>query len=217
MNLLFVGFESDSVFGPSVSWRSIEGCEAVDFGSHTVRTLKLPAVWDSCFAPLETALGQSWDAVVCVADRDYDSIAVERVAINDADVSIKDSLGRRPRNKVILNGGDPGFWTGLPYRDLVLNLVSGRFPAVSSHAAGTGLANYVFYRLMNSVSQRGLRFPAGLIHFPKSGAVFSEEERKRFVSIVLNTLDPAGSKADCLGFDVDKMKARLGSEMSSER
>lgn len=216
MNLLLVGFESSTAASDCGFWQSVAGIDKEGLGENKVETLQLPSVWDTCFEPLGYVLAQPWDAIVFLAEKSCETIAVERVAINEADVAIKDSIGRRARGKVIDAVGDSGYWTGLPFRELAMNLTTARFPAVASHSAGTGLANYVYYRLMRQLSKVGRSIPAGLIQLPQGKSAFSEEEGKRFVSVLLDTLDPNQIQQDRLGFDLQSMQTRLGLGIRSE-
>ncbi|EDY85128.1 pyrrolidone-carboxylate peptidase superfamily [Verrucomicrobiia bacterium DG1235] len=209
MNLLLVGFESMDPAAGSNSWKCVSACEGIEFEDHRVQVLQLPASWDDCFEPLESALEENWDAVVCLADKSCDSYAIERIAINEADVTWKDRLGRRPRRKLIKLSGDPGYWTGLPYRELALRLTTANFQASPSHSAGMGLANYVFYRMMHELATRGEDMQAGLIQIPDSAASLSEERTRQFVSVLLDTLDPAARSQDSLSFDSSRVGSHL--------
>lgn len=212
MNLLLAGLESIDASAQSLACQCVASLAAVDREHHRVESLSLPARWDDCFKPLETLLDQPWDAIVLFSERVSDSISIERIAINETDVSQKDAIGRRPRGKVIESAGDPGYWTTLPYRELASKLTASQFMAIPSHSAGTALANYACYRLMHGLAQRERRIRAGLLQLPFTGSVFSEEEAKRFVSVLLETLDPEFLAHDGLGIDVSRTASRLQSE-----
>lgn len=187
MNLLLAGIEPSAPTPSSVAWDCLAAISEMEFEEHSVATLRLPAVWDDCFQPLQDALNQNWDAIVCLAGKNCDALAVERIAINESDVSIKDRCGRRPRSKVIVTDGDPGYWSGLPYRELSARLSEAKLEATSSHSAGTGLSNFIFYRMMHSLALRGRQIPAGLIHLPERR--FKVEQAEQFASVLLSCLD----------------------------
>lgn len=188
MNLLLAGLDSTAPTQNPVSKQCLSLVGEMELEGHSVSTIALPAVWDDCFQPLHDLLAQDWDAVVCLAEKDCEAIAVERVALNEADVTIKDRSGRRPRGKQISQMGDPGYWSGLPYRELSMKFTEAKLEATSSHSAGIGLSNYVFYRMMHALSESGRRPLAGLIHLPRRGLEASALER--FIGVLVSCLDP---------------------------
>lgn len=218
MNLLLVGLESIELPAESLACRWVDSLIQVEAEGHAVQSIRLPSNWDGCFAPLQSRLGSPWDAVVVFAEKDAGSIAIERIAINETDVSQKDSEGRRPRGKAIETAGEAGYWTTLPYRELASRLTSARFAASSSHSAGTSLANFVCYKLLHELAKRGSRTPAGLIHLPKAQKVGSRDEAKEFLSALLDSLGTSASGNDKLRIDLDRLSQRLGVEnpLSSE-
>ncbi len=212
MNLLLVGLETIDSSSQSLACQCVASCSAVDSEEHHVESLILPARWDDCFKPLDSLLDHPWDSIVIFSERVCDSISIERIAINEADVSQKDAVGRRPRGKSIEAAGDPGYWTTLPYRELAARLTAANFPAVSSHSAGMALANYVCYRMLHGLAQRNRRTRAGLLQLPFTRSSFSEEESKRLLSVLLETLDPSFVAKDSLGIELARVEDRLRSE-----
>lgn len=211
MNLLLVGLETVDGTSKSLACECVAACSALEFESHTVESLVLPARWDDCFKPLDAMLDRPWDAIVLFSEKMCDSISIERIAINETDVAQKDATGRRPRGKAIQAAGDPGYWTSLPYRELASKLTAAKFMAIPSHSAGMALANYVCYRMMHGLAQRGRQIPAGLLQLPFAGAVFSEAEAKRFTSILLEALDPQRLSRESLGVDLSRVSDRIRS------
>lgn len=209
MNLLLAGLETIDGSTQSLACQCVESCVALEHEGHNVESLTLPARWDDCFKPLNGMLEYPWDAIVIFSERVCDSISIERIAINEADVSQKDAIGRRPRGKVIEASGDPGYWTSLPYRELAVKMTAARFPAISSHSAGTALANFACYQLLHGLEQRNLKIRAGLLQIPFSRSVFSEEESKRFVSVLFETLDPSVVSNESLGINLAQAGDRL--------
>ncbi len=209
MNLLLVGLETIDSSAQSLACQCVANCSSLEVDGHNVESLALPARWDDCFKPLESMLEHPWDAIVVFSERVSDSISIERIAINEADVSQKDVIGRRPRGKTIDPAGDPGYWTTLPYRELASKLTGASFLAVPSHSAGMALANYVCYRMMHGLAQRNRRIRAGLLQMPFAREPFSETESKRFLSVLLETLDPSFVSGESLGIDLPRAADRL--------
>ncbi|MDQ8185870.1 hypothetical protein [Pelagicoccus sp. SDUM812002] len=211
MNLLLAGLEIIDSSSQSVACQCVTGCAAVDCGDHRVESLVLPARWDDCFSPLAALLDRPWDAVVIISEKAGDSISIERIAINETDVSQKDAIGRRPRGKLIEPAGDAGYWTTLPYRELASKLTAHTFMAVPSHSAGMALANYTCYRMMHELVSQKRGIPAGLLQLPRNRSAFTEEDLKRFISILLETLDPRQLSDDSLEIDLQRLSSRMRS------
>ncbi|MDQ8197503.1 hypothetical protein QEH56_05050 [Pelagicoccus enzymogenes] len=214
MNLLLAGLETIDASSQSLACQCVTRCASLEFEGHHVKSVELPARWDDCFHPLESVISQPWDAILILSEKVSDSIAIERIAINETDVSQKDAVGRRPRGKTIEASGDPGYWTTLPYRELASKLTAAKFTAIPSHSAGMALANYACYRMMHALVQQKRHVCAGLLQLPFSGSVFSEEEAKRFMAVLLQSLDPQSVSQDKLGFDLPRAADRLGANRS---
>lgn len=206
MNLLLAGLEPSVPTAKAVAWQYLTAIGEMSFDEHTVETVRLPAVWDDCYQPLLDRLRLDWDCVVCLAGKSGGSIAVERVAINETDASIKDRSGRRPRGKKIVADGDPGYWSGLPYRELSERLSDAKLEATRSHSAGAGLANYVFYRLMHTLSQGARGVQAGLLHLPERR--FEKEDVERFFAVLVSTLGNRSRSSEALAVDLEKLRLR---------
>lgn len=212
MNLLLVALASENRSSTTLARQCLTACAEVETEGHRVETLSLPQVWNSCFEPIEQLLKNPWDGIVVFAEKSGESIAIERIVINEADGSFKDDEGRRPRGKVIDPTGDAGYWTTLPYRELAKRFTSAKFPAVSSHSAGTGLANFVCYRLLRELAAHERALPVGLIQFPLGGSPFSKEQAETFLSVLLESLDPASLSTESLGLDMNRLSDRLQGE-----
>ncbi len=214
MNLLLVGLETIDGGAQSLACQSVTSFAAGDLEGHNVESLTLPPRWDDCFKPLDAVLDHPWDAIALFSEKVGDTVAIERIAINETDVSQKDAIGRRPRGKVIEAEGDPGYWTTLPYRELASRLTAQKFTATPSHSAGMALANYACYRMMHGLALRKRRIPAGLMQLPLAGKAFSEDEAKRFLSVLVEALDPIRLSEDSLGVELSRIAERMGSEHS---
>ena len=67
----------------------------------------------------------------------------------------------------LLNSEGPvGYFTRLPYRDLLDLLKEAGVPSRLSNSAGTYGCNQIFYHLMDYVAREGLEFQSGFIHVP---------------------------------------------------
>lgn len=207
MNVLLTAFAPASEESESQSWSWIKGASTPEDADRYVATLRLPPIWDGCFEILETALRQPWDAVVCVAARPTKSIMIERLALNECDVSRKDSLGRRPRERIIDPEGEAGYWTGLPYRDLTIRLAEAGLVSIASHSAGGQLGNYLFYKLMRWIDRTGSKIVGGLIHVPErfGMSLMAADANRVFLDCLLESIEQTTLRGDGLAVDLDRL------------
>lgn len=96
-----------------------------------------------------------------------EAITPERVAINVDDARIADNAGQQPVDEAIEADGPAAYWSTLPIKAIVADLITARVPAAVSQTAGTFVCNHVFYGLMHLLQEpphqqrRG-----GFIHVP---------------------------------------------------
>lgn len=216
MKVLFVAFSSVNSEAPSASVEFISSVKSFSGSEYSVCSLELPYEWDRSFPVLEQALEDHWNAVVLVGSReDVDSLAIERIALNDCDISVKDAKGRRPLSKTISEDGDPGYWSGLPFRTLVGAISEAGVSCFASHSAGAGVANLVFYKMMQWIADNKASVIGGLIQVPEyqGRSTLGNESGKTVLAILLQTLSNTSSAGDRdrLAFDLDKVKLFKGS------
>lgn len=217
MKILFAAFSplSDSV-DSSASLEFTSAAKSLSDGVNSVCSLELPSEWDKAFPVLAAALEDHWNAVILIGSReDIDSIAIERIALNECDPSVKDANGRRALSKCIVEAGDPGYWSGLPFRTLVNKISEAGVPCYASHSAGGGLPNYVFYKMMDWISASKSTLVGGLIQVPESDnrLALTAENAKHALHIALDVLSNIESETneDRLTFDPKKVKMFKGS------
>jgi pyroglutamyl-peptidase len=90
----------------------------------------------------------------------------ERIAINVDDFRIPDNAGNQPRDEPIVEGGPAAYFSTLPIRAVVDQMISAGIPAAISNTAGTYLCNRLFYSVMHAISTEGLPAIAGFMHLP---------------------------------------------------
>jgi pyroglutamyl-peptidase len=90
----------------------------------------------------------------------------ERIAINVDDFRIPDNAGNQPRDEPIVEGGPAAYFSTLPLRAMVDQMISAGIPAAISNTAGTYLCNRLFYSVMHAISTEGLPAIAGFMHLP---------------------------------------------------
>lgn len=93
-------------------------------------------------------------------------IRVERIAINVDDAHIQDNLGAMPQDKIIIKSAYPAYFSTLPLKFIVENLLDEGIPAAISNAAGTFVCNHLFFHMLHYLKQHKSNMPAGFIHVP---------------------------------------------------
>ena len=172
-----------------------------------ITALELPRSWNNAFPILENELKNHWDVLLLVAGSDLGSLAIERLALNECDGREKDGEGRRPLSKKITLGGDPGYWTGLPYRELVISMSAKGVPSFASHNPGGGVPNLVFYKLMEFVARSEFPSLSGLVHLPfiDSLRFMSKVVPERILPLLLQSIFELNERDDRLAFDMNRL------------
>lgn len=95
------------------------------------------------------------------------SICVERVAVNLRDSRSVDNEGNCPQDEAIIPQGENAYFSNLPTRTIVQNILNHGIPAALSYSAGTYVCNDVMYNILSWRKQ----YPdmlGGFIHVPYS-------------------------------------------------
>ncbi len=96
-------------------------------------------------------------------------IAIERVAINLADVSkAAYSCGSKPDSEILVKEGPTAYFSTLPVKQLAKHLQSNGIPSYVSNTAGTFGCNQIMYHSLNHLdtSSKIGSVLAGFIHLP---------------------------------------------------
>ncbi|MEO4052588.1 pyroglutamyl-peptidase I [Solibacillus sp. CAU 1738] len=120
-------------------------------------------------------------------------ITPERIAINVMD-GAKDNAGHTPTDEEIVEGGNDGYFSTLPIRNMVNRLTEAGYPAEISNTAGTYVCNLVMYTLLHETKGT---IPAGFIHIPASHqlaiehgkvASWSQQDLTEAIKLCIETL-----------------------------
>lgn len=93
-------------------------------------------------------------------------ITPERVAINVDDARIPDNAGKQPSGRPVIRAGPVAYWSTLPVKAIVADLLKNGIPADVSQTAGTFVCNHVFYGLMHELTRHAGETRGGFIHLP---------------------------------------------------
>ena len=136
-------------------------------GAAQVVGVCLPCVFNTALPALMAALQQHqprWVLALGLAGS-RSAISVERVAINLVDARIPDNAGAQPVDQPVLAAAPAAYFTGLPAKAIVADLLSAGHRAELSYSAGSFVCNQVFYALMRAQAQRP-GVVGGFIHLP---------------------------------------------------
>jgi len=208
--VLIAGFSPDPEKPQDISCELALSAGELDVAGVSISVLELPRSWSEAFPMLRDALVDEWDALILVSGANSGSVAVERLALNENDGREKDSTGRRAETRFVSEGGEIGYWTGLPYRELVIEMSSKGVPCYASHNAGGGVPNFVFYKLMEFVSRRDSGLMCGLVQLPFAESLrFMEKVKPELIlPILVKTLFELDEREDRLAIDLGRL-ARL--------
>ena len=165
--LLVTGFEpfgGDDINPSGELARALHGRRV---GAARVAGVVLPCVFDTALPALMAALQQHqprWVLALGLAGS-RSAISVERVAINLVDARIADNAGAQPVDRPVLADAPAAYFTGLPAKAIVADLLSAGHRAELSYSAGSFVCNQVFYALMRALAQRP-GVVGGFIHLP---------------------------------------------------
>lgn len=165
--LLLTGFEPFDRDTVNPSWDVASALHGQLIEGVTVQALLLPCVFGQSLAVLQAALVKHRPRLVLslglAAGRA--ELSVERVAINVDDARIADNAGARPIDLPVRAGAPAAYFSTLPIKAMVHNMLQAGVPAAVSQSAGTFVCNHVFFGLMHSLRRRrGVR--GGFMHLP---------------------------------------------------
>ncbi|GAB3529233.1 pyroglutamyl-peptidase I [Arthrobacter monumenti] len=168
--ILLTGFEPFGGQSINPSWRAVQLAAAglTDAG-YVVHTFELPCVFGQSARVLSQALDDERpDLVLCVGQAGgRGRLSLERIAINIDDARIPDNAGNSPVDSPVVDGGPAAYFSSLPIKASLRELLGMGVAAEISQSAGTYVCNHVFYALMHEL-QRGVHSNAkgGFVHIP---------------------------------------------------
>ncbi|MFF2754739.1 pyroglutamyl-peptidase I [Psychrobacillus sp. NPDC058041] len=167
--LLLTGFEPFLTFTVNPTMRIVEELNGQEIGGYQVFGRVLTVDFASSGAQLLKHMEEIRpDAVISLglAGGRY-KITPERIAINVKD-GAADNQGNTPIDEFIHLEGEPGYFSTLPIRQMVDQLIKEGYPAAISNTAGTYLCNNVMYEALHYAKTNNHDMKAGFIHIPAS-------------------------------------------------
>jgi pyroglutamyl-peptidase len=168
--VLITGFEPFGKDAVNPSWMAAQALHGRRVGSHRLIGAQLPTVFDHSLEVLRDLLQRHQpDLVICTGQAGgRGALSLERVAINVNDARIADNADAQPVDTPVVAGGPAAYFTSLPIKAMLADLLAAGINAEVSQTAGTFVCNHVFYGLMHELSTRPeLRHArGGLVHVP---------------------------------------------------
>lgn len=167
--LLLTGFEPFLSFTVNPTMRIVEELNGQEIGGYQVFGRVLTVDFASSGELLLKHMEEiKPDAVISLglAGGRY-KITPERIAINVKD-GAADNQGHTPIDESIRLEGEPGYFSTLPIRQMVDQLIKEGYPAAISNTAGTYLCNNVMYEALHYAKTNNHEMKAGFIHIPAS-------------------------------------------------
>ena len=130
--------------------------------------LILPVAFNVCLELLEQAVVDYQPDVVLAFGQagSRNVISLERVAINVSDASIPDNCGCQPVDSCVIESAPTAYFTRLPLKRMLQNLLDNDLPAEISNSAGTYVCNHLMFGLLHLIQTRYLQVRGGFIHVP---------------------------------------------------
>lgn len=167
MKILVTGFDPFGGDSINPAWEAVKSLPSEVDGA-TVKTLQIPTVFNESAQKVFVAIDEFQpDVVVCVGQAGgRTAITPERVAINIDDARIPDNVTQQPIDKTIQEDGASAYFSTLPIKAMVQNMLKAGVPASVSNSAGTFVCNHIMYQVLYYIDKKGLNIKAGFIHIP---------------------------------------------------
>ncbi|QTU83463.1 pyroglutamyl-peptidase I [Carnobacteriaceae bacterium zg-C25] len=167
MKILVTGFDAFGGESINPAWEAVRALPTT-IADATVKTIQIPTVFHESanviFSEIDTFQP---DVVVCVGQAGgRTAITPERVAINVDDARICDNVDQQPIDEAIQGDGDAAYFSTLPIKAMVENMLKKGIPASVSNSAGTFVCNHVMYQVLYYINKKQLNAKAGFIHIP---------------------------------------------------
>ena len=167
MKVLITGF--DPFGGESIN-PALEAVKMIPENIEGAQVIKLeiPTVFRKSLEKIEEKIEEiNPDVVISIGQAGGRfGVTPERVAINIDDARIEDNEGNQPIDISIYEDGESAYFSNLPIKAMVKEMVDNGIPASVSNTAGTFVCNHVMYGVLYLVKKKYKNIRAGFIHVP---------------------------------------------------
>jgi pyroglutamyl-peptidase len=168
--VLVTGFDPFGQDAVNPSWMAAQALHGRQVIGHRIVGAQLPTEFGRSTQVLrDLLLHYRPDVVLCTGQAGgRAALSLERVAINVQDARIPDNSGAQPVDTPVMAGGPAAYFTTLPIKAMLGDMLEAGIRTEVSQTAGTFVCNHVFYALMHELAHRTelARTRGGLVHVP---------------------------------------------------
>ena len=167
MKILLTAFDP---FGGEPVNPAQEAVEAVRdniAGAQIVKQI-VPTVFGKSIETVHEAMKrENPDVTLCIGQAvGRIGLTPDRVAINLNDARIPDNEGNQPLDTPIFKDGKNAYFTKLPAKAMVENIIKAGIPASVSYTAGTYVCNHLMYGVLYYIDKEFPNMRGGFMHVP---------------------------------------------------
>ncbi len=149
---------------------SYEAVKLIDMPGDVARIFKMevPTVFGDAIRIVTDAIDRlKPDIIIMVGQAGgLTKIMLERVAINLDDANMPDNSGQQPVDQPIEANGPLAYFSTLPLKPLIKELVAKGHLVGLSNSAGTYVCNHLLYGVLHHLKQHRIPAMAGFVHVP---------------------------------------------------
>ncbi|ATD54556.1 pyroglutamyl-peptidase I [Clostridium chauvoei] len=167
MKVLITGFDPFGGEAINPALEAVKKLPEIIAGAEIIK-LEIPTVFKKSLEKIEeTIIKENPDIIISVGQAGGRfGITPERVAINIDDARIKDNEGNQPLDINIFEDGENAYFSNLPVKAMVKEVIEGGLPASLSNTAGTFVCNHVMYGILYLINKKYPNKKGGFIHVP---------------------------------------------------
>ncbi|WP_026895781.1 pyroglutamyl-peptidase I [Clostridiisalibacter paucivorans] len=167
MKVLITGFDPFGGEKINPALEAVKKLENTIAGAEIIKE-EIPTVFRKSIDRLENLIEEHRpNIVICVGQAGGRfQVTPERVAINVDDARIADNEGNQPIDTKIFEDGLNAYFTKLPIKAMVEEMLKNEIPASVSNTAGTFVCNHIMYGLLYLIDKKYPGIRGGFIHVP---------------------------------------------------
>ncbi|MDU3351822.1 pyroglutamyl-peptidase I [Clostridium sp.] len=167
MKILITGFDPFGGENINPALEAVKKLSDTILNSEIIK-LEIPTVFRKSLETIEeNIIKHKPDVVISVGQAGGRfGVTPERVAINIDDARIKDNEGNQPIDISIFEDGEAAYFSNLPIKAMVKEMMGNGIPASVSNTAGTFVCNHVMYGILYLIDKKYPNIRGGFIHVP---------------------------------------------------
>lgn len=167
MKILITGFDPFGGENINPALEAVKKLPDTILNSEIIK-LEIPTVFRKSLETIEeNIIKHKPDVVISVGQAGGRfRVTPERVAINIDDARIKDNEGNQPIDISIFEDGEAAYFSNLPIKAMVKEMMDNEIPASVSNTAGTFVCNHVMYGILYLIDKKYPNIRGGFIHVP---------------------------------------------------